>query len=128
MSVIAIWIARLFFAGDAAILDKGNEARKTTGAIEHIFSFDKLEGARHWNELIELGRTGNRALLEKYKAAVKGSDLASIRADEPAARAMRLLQTAGHDRLAVIGDGRLTGILTRNDVRRGIAIRTALET
>ena len=70
--------ARLFFAGDPDILAKGIEARKSTGAIEHLFSFDKLEGARHWSELIELGRSGDRAKLEKYKAAVKGSDLASI--------------------------------------------------
>ncbi len=70
--------ARIFFAGDKGILDKGLEAKKDAPALEHVFSFDRMHGTRHWTEVVESGRNGDRATLEKYKAAVKGSDLASI--------------------------------------------------
>ena len=47
--------ARLFFAGDKDILAKGVEARADAPAMEHLFSFDRLEGARHWSEVLDLG-------------------------------------------------------------------------
>jgi long-chain acyl-CoA synthetase len=70
--------ARLFFAGDKDILAKALEAKKDAPAIEHVFSFDRLEGARHWGEVLDLGTNGDRPTLKTYKAAVKGGDLASI--------------------------------------------------
>jgi long-chain acyl-CoA synthetase len=70
--------ARLFFVGDKDILAKAEEARKAAPALEHLFSFDQLEGARHWSEVVNLGRTGDRVLLETCKKQVKGTDLASI--------------------------------------------------
>ena len=76
--------ARIFFAGDKDILAKGLEAKKDAPAIEHVFSFDRLDGTRHWSEVTALGANGDpasvggRAALEKYKAAVKSGDLASI--------------------------------------------------
>ncbi len=70
--------AKLFFAGDKDILAKGMEARTDAPALEHLFSFDRLEGARHWSELLDLGANGDRALLDRYKQNVKYHDLASI--------------------------------------------------
>ena len=55
-------------------------------------------------------------------------DDASVSTSTSAARAMRLLLGSGNDRLVVLEDGRLTGILTRSDLLRSIEIRTALET
>jgi CBS domain-containing protein len=60
--------------------------------------------------------------------AETGRDDATIDASVPAASAMRLLLASGGDRLAVIENGRLIGILTRADLLRSIEIRTALET
>ncbi len=70
--------ARIFFAGDKDILAKGLEAMKDAPDIKHVFSFDRLDGARHWSEVTDLGANGDRAALQACKAAVKGGDLASI--------------------------------------------------
>lgn len=61
-------------------------------------------------------------------AVAAGGENSSISASLPAGQAMRMLLSRGNDRLAVVEGGRLTGILTRNDVLRSIEIRTALET
>ena len=45
---------------------------------ENIFSFDKVDGARHFSELLELGKAGNAADLEPLKAAVQPDDLLTL--------------------------------------------------
>ncbi|GAA4378034.1 long-chain fatty acid--CoA ligase [Hymenobacter koreensis] len=45
---------------------------------DNIFSFDKLPGARHFNELLEMGKGGDKAELERMKAAVQPDDLLTI--------------------------------------------------
>lgn len=41
---------------------------------DNIFSFDKLPGARHFSELLEMGKGGDKAELERMKAAVQPDD------------------------------------------------------
>jgi Zn-dependent protease/CBS domain-containing protein len=56
-----------------------------------------------------------------------GASALSIEANRPAARAMRELLTPGRGRLAVLGDGKLVGIVTRSDLLQFIEIHTELE-
>jgi long-chain acyl-CoA synthetase len=44
----------------------------------HIFTFDKVAGARHFSELLEMGKKGNPADLEPLKAAVVPDDLLTL--------------------------------------------------
>jgi len=70
---------RAVFVADQKLFDKVKEA--TAGLdipAENIFTFDKIEGARHFGELLELGKKGNPADLEPLKAAVEPDDLLTL--------------------------------------------------
>jgi long-chain acyl-CoA synthetase len=67
------------FVADAKLYQKVREA--TAGLSlppENIFSFDKVDGARHFDELLALGKQGNAAELEPLKAAVQPDDLLTL--------------------------------------------------
>jgi long-chain acyl-CoA synthetase len=70
---------RAVFVADKHLFDKVKEA--TAGLdipAENVFTFNKVEGARHFDELLELGRQGNPADLEPLKAAVQPDDLLTL--------------------------------------------------
>ena len=70
---------RAVFVADKKLFDKVKEA--TAGLdipAENIFTFDKIEGARHFGELLELGKKGRPADLEPLKAAVQPDDLLTL--------------------------------------------------
>ncbi|OGX82599.1 AMP-dependent synthetase [Hymenobacter lapidarius] len=67
------------FVADQKLYDKVQEA--TVGLdipAKNIFTFDKISGARHFDELLELGRKGQPASLEPLKAAVVPDDLLTL--------------------------------------------------
>ena len=67
------------FVADAKLLDKVREATQGLNIPpDNIFTFDKVEGARHFSELLELGKKGNSADLEPLKAAVQPDDLLTL--------------------------------------------------
>ncbi|MBC8082233.1 MAG: long-chain fatty acid--CoA ligase [Hymenobacter sp.] len=67
------------FVSDQKLLDKVREAIQGLNIpAENIFTFDKLPGARHFSELLEMGRAGNPADLEPLKAAVQPDDLLTL--------------------------------------------------
>ena len=70
---------RAVFVADQKLYDKVMEA---TAALdipaENIFTFDKIPGARHFDELLALGKKGNAADLEPLKAAVQPDDLLTL--------------------------------------------------
>jgi long-chain acyl-CoA synthetase len=70
---------RAVFVSDKHLFEKVKEA--TAGLaipIENIFTFDKVEGARHFGELLDMGKQGNSADLEPLKAAVQPDDLLTL--------------------------------------------------
>jgi len=70
---------RAVFVADQKLFDKVKEA--TAGLdipAENIFTFDKIDGARHFGELLELGKKGKPADLEPLKAAVEPDDLLTL--------------------------------------------------
>ncbi len=70
---------RAVFVADAKLFEKVKEA--TAGLdipAENVFTFDKIVGARHFDELLELGKQGNVADLEPLKAAVQPDDLLTL--------------------------------------------------
>ena len=67
------------FVSDQKLLDKVREATQGLDIpAENIFSFDKLPGARHFSELLEMGRQRNPADLESIRAAVEPDDLLTL--------------------------------------------------
>ncbi|UOE35764.1 long-chain fatty acid--CoA ligase [Hymenobacter monticola] len=70
---------RAVFVADNKLFDKVKEATQGLDIpAENIFSFDKVEGARHFSELLELGKKGNAADLDPLKAAVEPDDLLTL--------------------------------------------------
>jgi len=66
------------FVSDAEVLEKVNKIKKKTN-IKEVYSFDKIEGCKHYSELFELGKdTSNQEEVEARKKAVKPNDLATI--------------------------------------------------
>ncbi|MBT9394039.1 long-chain fatty acid--CoA ligase [Hymenobacter sp. NST-14] len=64
---------------DQKLLDKVREATQGLSIpAENVFTFDKLSGARHFGELLEIGKKGNPADLEPLKAAVTPDDLLTL--------------------------------------------------
>ncbi|MCC6541696.1 MAG: long-chain fatty acid--CoA ligase [Flavobacteriales bacterium] len=69
--------SKVFFVSNTDLLAKARAAQAKVPSIGHLFTFDRIAGATHWKEL--LGRGAERsAELERCKAAVKNSDLATI--------------------------------------------------
>jgi len=70
---------KAIFVSDKHLYDKVKEA--TAGLPippANVFTFDKVDGARHFGELLELGKKGNAADLEPLKAAVQPDDLLTL--------------------------------------------------
>ena len=67
---------RAVFVSDKHLYDKVKEAIQGLDIPpENIFTFDKVDGARPFSELLEMGKAGNPADLEPLKAAVQPDDL-----------------------------------------------------
>ncbi|TPG62302.1 AMP-dependent synthetase/ligase [Hymenobacter nivis] len=67
------------FVADDKLFHKVQEA--TAGLsipAENVFTFDKVDGARHFSELLALGQQGSPADLEPLKAAVEPDDLLTL--------------------------------------------------
>jgi long-chain acyl-CoA synthetase len=70
---------KAIFVADQNLYDK---VKKATASLDipaqNIFTFDKIAGARHFSELLELGKQGQVADLEPLKAAVQPEDLLTL--------------------------------------------------
>ncbi|HEX8507865.1 MAG TPA: long-chain fatty acid--CoA ligase [Hymenobacter sp.] len=70
---------RAVFVADQKLYDKVKEATANLDIpAENIFTFDRIAGARHFHELLALGKKGNPADLEPLKAAVQPDDLLTL--------------------------------------------------
>ena len=66
------------FVSDVEVLEKVNKVKANT-KLKEVFSFDHIEGCKHYSELFELGKDdSNQAELDARKDEVKPSDLATI--------------------------------------------------
>lgn len=66
------------FVSDVEVLEKVSQIKANT-KIKEVFSFDHIEGCKHYSELFELGKDeSNQPEVEKRKDEVKSEDLATI--------------------------------------------------
>lgn len=67
------------FVANQELYDKVKEATAELNiADDHIFTFDKINGGRHLDELLAMGKKGNVADLEPLRAAVQPDDLLTL--------------------------------------------------
>lgn len=66
------------FVSDQEVFDKVKKVQANT-QIKEVYSFDHIEGCKHYSDLFELGKdTSNQNEVESRKDNVKPSDLATI--------------------------------------------------
>ena len=66
------------FVSDEEVLEKVNAIKANT-QLKEVYSFDEIEGCKHYSDLFELGKDeSNQNEVEALKASVKPVDLATI--------------------------------------------------
>lgn len=66
------------FVSDKDVLEKVNKIKANT-KIKDVYSFDHIQGCKHYSELFEIGKDeSNQSEVENRKANVKPEDLATI--------------------------------------------------
>lgn len=66
------------FVNDKNLFDKINHIKPEVPSLKEIFSFEKVDGCKHFSEFLALADGVDMSELEARKAAVKPSDLATI--------------------------------------------------
>jgi long-chain acyl-CoA synthetase len=69
---------KIIFVSDEALYNKVKSAIKGLTGIQEIFTFNRVEGARHWTEVKEAGKDEELNRLEKFKNEVFEEDLLTL--------------------------------------------------
>ncbi len=69
---------KVIFSANADIHGKAAAAQATCPQLGHLFTYDRVDGARHWSEVPTLANEADRPTLQRYKEAVRNEDLATI--------------------------------------------------
>lgn len=69
---------KLAFVSDEGLYQKLQSIKKDVPALRDIYTFDKVPGARHWDEFFQLGGNGDNTEVEKLKAGISENDLFTI--------------------------------------------------
>lgn len=71
--------AKYCFVSDDEVLRKVNLIKHKLSNLKEVYSFNKIEGCKHWSELLELGHDkSNQPEVEERKNNVRPEDLATI--------------------------------------------------
>ncbi|MBO9731662.1 MAG: long-chain fatty acid--CoA ligase [Chitinophaga sp.] len=70
--------ARILFVSDKELLNKINGMRDQFPSIREIFTFNKVEGARHWKEVIEMGDEADFEAVDTARKNISPEELVTI--------------------------------------------------
>jgi len=70
--------ARILFVSDKELLDKVNAMRDKFPSLREIFTFNKVTGARHWKEVLDLGSEADFEQIETVKKNISPEELVTI--------------------------------------------------
>ena len=63
---------------DDVLLGKVNAIIDKVPTLKKVFTFNKIDGATHWTEILELGENADQQKVEDLKGKVKPDDLATL--------------------------------------------------
>jgi len=66
------------FVNDQDLYEKVRQAAGPSSGIRQIYSFEKIESAPHWKELLDKGRTEHTIQMEANRARIDSEDLFTI--------------------------------------------------
>ena len=69
---------KYIFVSSADLFEKVNNIRDKVPSISHIYTFDKMEGATHWSELLNEPQTISDEQLEERKKSISVEHTATI--------------------------------------------------
>ena len=70
--------SRFCFVSNAELHDKVQSIMDEVPTLEAVFTFEKVDGARHWREVIEAGRNEDDETLNGRRNSVIDTDMATI--------------------------------------------------
>lgn len=71
--------AKIIFLSDRSIFHKILTIEKDLPHLKYVYSFNEIEGVKHFNEFLELGRSNlNKAQIEDIKKKIQPTDLLTI--------------------------------------------------
>jgi long-chain acyl-CoA synthetase len=71
--------AKYCFVSDEVVYEKLHAIKGNVPSLKEVYSFDKLNNCKNWNELLQLGiDTSNQPTVEERKTSIDPSDLATI--------------------------------------------------
>ncbi len=69
---------KLIFVEGQEIHDKVNLILENVTTKPDVYSIDKIDGVKHWMEIVEAGRSGDETQLQAHRDAVSPDDLATL--------------------------------------------------
>ena len=69
---------KLVFVADKDLYDKVQKVLTKTNSIQGVYSFDKIEGVKHWSEISSCADKTFEPLLKQIEDSIKPEDLATI--------------------------------------------------
>ena len=67
------------FVSDKEVYDKVMAIKANVPSLKEVYTFNEIEGAKNWSEVLELGKDdSNQDEVEKRKAAISEDDLATL--------------------------------------------------
>lgn len=69
---------KIVFVSDEDIYQKINNIKKDVPNLMEIYTFDKVRGAKHWSEVLQLGKNGDRARIDQISSNIKPESLATL--------------------------------------------------
>lgn len=69
---------KIIFTNDRELSEKVAGVKGNLPDLKEIYSFEKIEGVKHWKEILSLGEEENFSQLESISTALKYEDLATI--------------------------------------------------
>ncbi len=70
--------SRFCFVSNAELHDKVQSIIDEVPTLEAVFTFEKVDGARHWSEVVEAGRNEDDGTLNSRRNSVVDTDMATI--------------------------------------------------
>jgi long-chain acyl-CoA synthetase len=69
---------KLVFVSDQALYDKVQQIRSNTPSVQAVYTFDYLQSALYWKDLLSLGTTSDEEMLKSINAKIGYEDLFTI--------------------------------------------------
>lgn len=69
---------KMVFVSDDEILGKVNTIKNQVVSLKEVYTFNQIAGEKHWTEVKELGKNGDKPSLQAYRDKVKENELATL--------------------------------------------------